>query len=215
MSVSALREQVAQSIVRLYEMGYVLDQEGNISSRTEEKGRFVITPSQLPRATIRPEDILVVNDQGEVLEGDRNPSIEMGMHLKIYAVRPLVGAVMHFHSLHATALAAVHETIPPFLEELIPFLGADIPTLPYAMAGSEELASSVASALAERNAALLANHGAIVCGSDLQDAFHKAKLLEKVAAIYILAKSLGGPKPLSDSTIETAKEIFRMMASEG
>ena len=215
MSIESLREQVAEYMIKLFEIGFVLDQEGNVSARAAEPQRFVITPSQLPRASIKPSDILVLDEHGEVLEGERNPSVETGMHLKIYEARPHVGAVIHFHSLHATALAAVHETIPPFLDELIPFLGEDIPTLPYAMPGTEELASYVASALASRNAALLANHGAVVCGSDLSDAFHKARLLEKVATVYVLAKSLGEPKRLPDSTIEIAKDIYQMMASEG
>jgi len=205
------REEVAKAMRRLYDIGYVLDREGNVSVKTAVPDRYVITPSQVPRHTIRTNDTLVVNGNGDVIEGNRNPSVETGMHLKIYAKRSDVGSVIHFHSPHATALASVHETIPPFLEELIPFLGENVPTVEYAMAGTEELASNVASGLAERNAVLLANHGAVVCGKDLPDAFHKALLLEKAATIYVLARSVGEPKRLPDSSIEIEREIFKTM----
>jgi L-fuculose-phosphate aldolase len=210
-SIDSLKEQVAQSIVQLYGIGYVLDMEGNVSARTPDPDKFVITPSQVPRYLITPNDILVVNAQGDVLEGDRNPSVETHLHLLIYSKRPEVNAIMHFHSPHATALAALHETIPPFLDELIPFLGQDVPTADYAMAGTEELADNVSAALVDRNAVLLANHGAIVCGKDLQDSLHKAKLLEKAARVYILSKAIGTPKNLPEETIEAAKEIYRTM----
>jgi len=212
-SLNVARRDVARYMKRLYEMGYVLDQEGNISTRTAKTDRYVITPSQVPRYLINPTDILVVNGQGDVIAGNRNPSIETGMHLLIYSRRSDVGSVMHFHSLHATALAALHETIPAILEELIPFLGEDVPTVPYAMAGTEELASNVANGLADRNAVLLANHGAVVCGKDLQDAFHKARLLERVATVYTLAKHIGEPTRLPDSSLEVGRELFRMMLS--
>lgn len=212
-SLTSARSQVAQSMRRLYDIGYVLDQEGNVSARTTEPDRYAITPSQVPRYTIRPNDILLVNGQGEVILGDRNPSVETGMHLRIYARRVDVGSVMHFHSSHATALAVLNETIPPVVEELIPLLGENIPTVAYAMPGTEELASHVAEGLSSRNAVLLANHGAVVCGRDLQDAFHKARLLEKVATIYILAKAVGEPKRLPDSSVEVGRDLFRMMIS--
>jgi len=210
-SSAPLRRKVAQTIRMLYEIGYILDHEGNVSARVGDADRYFITPSQVPRGTIKAGDILLVNGKGEVLQGNRNPSVEMGMHLLIYSRRPDVRAVIHFHSFHATALACLHEVIPPILEELIPFLGDQIPTVRYAMAGTEELAGNVAEALSERNAVLLANHGALVCGKDLDDAFHKARLLEKAAAIYILAKSLGEPKRLPDQSIEIGRELFRTM----
>jgi L-fuculose-phosphate aldolase len=201
---------VAQSMVDLYKIGYVLEHEGNVSAKANGSGSLIITPSQLPRHLIRAKDTLVVNDLGKVIEGNRSPSVETGMHLRIYSKRPDVGAVMHFHSLHATALASLHETIPPFLEELVPFLGRDVPTVAYALAGTEELANNVATALSERNAVLLANHGAVVCGRDLADAMEKAKLLEKAAAIYIYAKGIGSPKRLPDSAVEGWKSSFKM-----
>ena len=198
-------------MVDLYKMGYVLEHEGNVSARASGSGTFIITPSQLQRYLIRAEDTLVVNDLGKVIEGNRSPSVETGMHLRIYLKRPDVGAVMHFHSLHATALASLHETIPPFLEGLVPFLGGDILTAAYALPGTEELAGNVTAALSERNAVLLANHGAVVCGRDLTDTMEKAKLLEKAAAIYIHAKSIGSPKRLPDSSVAVGKDLFKRM----
>lgn len=210
-SFKPVKEKVARTIRILYKIGYVLDHEGNVSVRTRVANRYCITPSQVPRYRIKSSDILVVNEVGEVVQGNRNPSVETGMHLLIYSKRLDVGAVIHFHSLHATALASLHETIPPFLEELVPFLGEDVPTVEYAMAGTEELASNVASSLIQRNAVLLANHGAVVCGKDLQDVFHKALLLEKASTIYLLAKAVGVPKNLPEWAVEAGRELFRTM----
>jgi L-fuculose-phosphate aldolase len=209
-ALTLLRKEVAETIRRLYDMGYVLDYEGNVSARMKGMDRYLITPSQVPRGTIRPEDILVVNGEGEVLEGNRNPSTETGMHLMIYSMRSDVGSVIHFHSVYATALACLHEHIPPIIEEVVPYLGEDIPTVDYAMAGSRDLALNAANALDERNAVLLANHGALVCGRDLKDALHKARLLEKAANIYLLAKLVGEPKKLPNSSIQVGKELFRL-----
>jgi len=211
-SLNQIRKEVAKTTRRLYDIGYVLDREGNVSVRAPVPDRYVITPSQVPRYIVKASDILVVNGDGDVMEGERNPSVETPMHLRIYSTRPEVGSVIHFHSFHATALAALHETIPPFLEEMIPFLGEDIPTVGYAISGTEELASNVAKGLGNRNGVLIANHGAIVCGKDLPDAFYKAMLLEKAAAIYVLAKSMGEPKRLPDDAIEMGRELFKTMS---
>jgi L-fuculose-phosphate aldolase len=208
-SLGPLKESVAKMMRKLYDIGYVLDKEGNVSVRTDFADRYVISPSQVPRYLIKASDILVMNGNGDVIQGRRNPSVETGMHLLIYSKRPDVHSVIHFHSLHATALASLHETIPPFLEELGPFLGESIPTVGYAMSGTEELAANVAAGLTDRNAVLLANHGALVCGKDLQDAFDKVLLLEKAAAIYTLARSMGTPKMLPESTIEIGRELFK------
>lgn len=210
-SLNTIRSQVARAIRELYKIGYVLDQEGNISVRTDEADRYAITPSQVPRHLIRLSDVLVVDGHGEVIQGERNPSIETGMHLLIYSRRPDIRCVIHSHSLRATALATLHETIPAILEELVPFLGEDVPTASYAMAGTDELASNVANCLANRNAVLLANHGALVCGKNLQDAFHKTRLLEKAATIYILAKCIGEPRKLPDTSMEIGRELFKTM----
>jgi len=211
-SLKSMREKVAATMRRLYGIAYVLQNEGNVSSRTSILDRYVITPSQVPRYMIKSSDILVINGKGDVIEGKRNPSVETGMHLQIYSKRSDVSAVIHFHSLYATALASLHETIPPFLEETIPFLGENVPTVEYAMAGTEELASNVATGLSNRNAVLLANHGAVVCGKDLRDSFHKALLLEKAARVYLLAKSIGTPRTLPESSVEMGKELFRTMS---
>jgi len=210
-SIRRTQEHVARSIRELYAIGYVLDQEGNVSSRTAEADLYVVTPSQVPRYMIKAKDILVINGKGDVVRGDRNPSVETGMHLLIYSKRTDVGCVMHFHSIHATAIASLHETIPPILEELMPFLGENIPTIPYAMAGSEELASRVVNSLTNRNGVLLANHGAVVCGKDVRDAFHKARLLEKAATVYLLARCLGEPKRLPVSAIDLGRELYKTM----
>jgi len=132
------------------------------------------------------------------------------MHVAIYRARPDVRAVMHTHSVYASALAVAGEPLPPLIDEMVIVLGDSIQVSDYAFPATEELGEAVVAALGERNAALIRNHGLVGVGSSLAEALHVCQLAEHIAHIYAAAKTLGTPRPLPDEAIATETALFRM-----
>lgn len=168
----------------------------------------LITPSNVQYYEMAPEDILTIDMEGKVIEGKRNPSVEKKMHLSIYKEREDVNAIIHAHSIYSTVLSALDMVIPPIFEEFVPYIGGEVLCANYGEAGSEELADGLLSALEERNAVLLANHGNLCCGSHLDGAYTVLKYLERGAKIYYLAKLVKEPNLLPEDTIDYEMDIF-------
>lgn len=164
-----------------------------MSLRLPRKGGVAITPSQRPKSHLREEDILLTDYMGRVIQGTGKPSVEVRMHIAVYKGRRDVNAIIHTHSLYASALAASHQRLPVFLDEQAYFLHGDVLCADYAPSGSAELGRSAVEGLENRMAVLLANHGALSCGGTLEEAFRNALLLERTAHVYFLAKMIGGP----------------------
>jgi len=176
---------------------------------------MVITPSQMGYDLIGVDDIVTLDFERNVLEGERKPSTEAGMHIGVYKARPDVGAVVHTHSVYASAVASVRKAIPPFLDEMVLVLGGGIEVAEYGMPGSEELAHNAVAALGKKNAVLLANHGPLCCGKDLESALENAGLVERVAKIFILSSLLGSPQNLPPEAVELERNIFEVRESGG
>jgi L-fuculose-phosphate aldolase len=168
---------------------------GNVSARFD--GGMLITPTGVPYETLGEDQIVFVGASGERRAGELKPSSEWPMHLAAYQARPKAGAVVHCHSLNATALACAQKPIPAFHYMVAVGGGADIPLAPYATFGTEELAQCVGAALKDRQAALLAHHGQIACGADLGAALALAREVENLAAQYCRFLQIGGG-PLLD-----------------
>ena len=190
---------ICQSMVSA---GLVIGTAGNVSQRISDSGSVAITPSSKDYSCLDPNDVMVVNLDGDVLEGDRNPSIETPMHLAIYKARPDVSAVIHTHSVYATTLAVMRIPLPPIIDEFVIRLGGQVEVAKYAMPGTEELARYALEALGPRNGVLLANHGPLCCAGTLHDALHNAQLLERAAQIYLLARAAVGLKKVSTISAE-------------
>jgi L-fuculose-phosphate aldolase len=203
-----LRERVLTMCHKMVEHGLVVAKQGNVSAKLPSDGGVLITPSELPYEEMVPADLLVLDISGKVVQGQLKPSKETPMHLAIYRARRDVCAVVHTHSPYATVVSARHESIPPFLEEQIPYLGGEIRTAGYAMSGTEELGANVVAALGNRNAALLANHGAVACGTDLEQAFRNAQLVERIAQVYVFSRSLGNVFALPEYSIRVQTEGY-------
>jgi L-fuculose-phosphate aldolase len=156
-------------------------------------------------------DLLTVDFEGKVVSGKRNPSSENRMHLAIFKARPDVGAVIHTHSVYASALAVNRMSIPAFIDEMVPFLGGSIEAAEYGMPGSDELAENAVKALGEKSAVLLANHGVLVTGKNLDKALEAAEMIEHIAKIYVTALTVGKPIMLSEETVEMQKSIYPYM----
>ena len=180
-----LSEEVAEVARQMISSGLVTGTSGNVSARTPE-GDVLITPSGLDYEIMQPEDVALVNVDGELLEGSLKPSTETPMHTGIYRARPQVDAVVHTHSRYATTLACLGWEIPP-VHYMLTTLSGDgrIPLAPYTIYGTEELAAYAAEALGEsRNACLLQNHGTVTVGEGPEKAFSRTVVLEEMAEIY-------------------------------
>lgn len=179
---------------------------GNLSVRAGE--RFAVTPSGVPYGELTPDHIPVVSLAGEPVDGDLTPSSEVAMHAAIY--RDLdVGAVVHAHSPWATTLAALRRPVPP-VHYALARAGGTVPVAPYATYGSEELAANAAAAMDEAatSACLLANHGVIATGADLDEAFETLDAVEFTARVYAQATAMGDPTALPADEIDRVAERF-------
>ena len=180
---------------------------GNLSVRTGDG--MLITPTGMAYDEIETSDIVHVLNDGTVPAGQRAPSSEWHMHLAIYAARADAGAIVHTHSLNATALSCLHKGIPAFHYMVAEFGGDHVACAPYATYGSELLARHAVKALGAQHACLLANHGAITVAADLSRAFERARDLEALAAQYLLALRSGSPQILSKKDMAKVLEKFR------
>jgi L-fuculose-phosphate aldolase len=203
----ALRGQIIAFARRLEPEGLSVNRSGNISARWADG--FLITPTSMAYETLAPSDIVFVAIDGVVPAGQRAPSSEWRFHQVIYGDRPEIGSVVHCHSTHATALACVGRPIPAFHYMVAVAGGDSIACAPYATFGTEALATNVAEALSGgRRGCLLANHGQIACGADLDAAFALAKDIEELARQYALALSIGPPNLLDAAEMARVLEQF-------
>ncbi len=214
-SEPSLRRELVRAAKGMAEKGLVIGSQGNVSVRIPGSDAFLITPTSLPYERMRAEDAVRVDGSGHVAGGGRRPSVEVGVHRNIYRARPDVGAVLHTHSPHASALAVLRVPIPPVLDEQLPYLGGVVPVAAYAPTGTPELAEEVCAALGHGAAVLMANHGALCVGPDLDRGLVLAELLERVAQIYLLARSAGSPLEVSAEAIERLRSHHPHASREG
>jgi L-fuculose-phosphate aldolase len=208
--VNKLKMEIVEAGKRMLRKGLVIGASGNISIRISGEDKIVITPSQIEYDKISVNNIVVVDFKKNILEGDRSPSVETGMHIGVYETRPDVGAIVHTHSVYASAIASLGKTIPPFLDDIVLMLGGEIEVAEYGIPGSKELAENAVRALGKKNAVLLANHGSLSCGKNLEGAFVNAELVERAAKIFILSSLLGKPKNLPQEVVQLEQQIFKL-----
>ena len=170
---------------------------------------MLITPSGKRYEETNPQDIVFVADDGSVPDGQLNPSSEWHFHLAAYHTRPDRNALVHTHSLHATVLACAHRSIPAFHYMVGVAGGKDVPCVPYATFGTEELARHVAVGLAERDACLMSNHGQIACGTSLAQALELSLEVEVLAEQYYKLLVLGEVHVLDDAEMSRVLERFK------
>jgi len=203
-SESTLRAELADYARALHARGWVANHDGNVTHRLADSGgeRFLATPTATSKARVTAESLLIVDRAGAKVgtAGGRAFS-EMGLHLAVYAARPDVRAVVHAHPPHATAFAVAGRTLEtPMIAEAVVSIGPGVPTVPFAPPGPGA-ATVLAPYLAEHDAVLLANHGVLTWGSDLEQAFLRMELVEHLARIALLAQQLGGVRALPASAL--------------
>ena len=179
---------------------------GNVSART--KAGFLITPSAVPYDAMKPGDIVGIDAAGRAT-GSRKPSTEWRFHHAIYVARPEIGAIVHTHSVFATALACLDRGIPAFHYMVAKAGGSDIRCAPYATFGTQQLADEAVRALDGRDACLLSHHGMIAVGADLDAALGMAVEVEWLAEVYFRVLQIGEPEDLTDREMRKVSEQFQ------
>lgn len=179
---------------------------GNFSIRDKESGHVCITPSGMEYSLLRPEDIVVVDLYGNIVDGQRKPSIETHLHCRTYAKRPDVLGICHTHSAYATAWACCGKEIPVIVAELAGMIGGPVKCAPYAPMGTMELAETVALHIGMQNAILMENHGMLAVGETIDKAYANAVIVEEAAKITLFALQIGGMKTITE---QECKELNR------
>ena len=223
-----IRQDVVEAGLKLVHSAMTVGTYGNISCRMDE-GHIAVTPSGRDYEQLTPEDIVVTDMEGAVqscnktdggkancMESIRGetavtlrPSSELPLHLAIYKRFPEAQAIVHTHSIYASALAVAHKDLPPVIEDLTQIVGGTVRCTEYTIAGTNELGKRAVEAMEGGcNAALLANHGAVCWGRSMKEALNTAQILEKGAQIYYIARSFGTPFPLNEATVRTLHDFY-------
>ena len=190
-----VKADVVDSAMEMERVGLVVGTAGNVSGRQAD-GTICLTPSSTPYPEITPDGLAVLGLDGTPVEGSGTPSTEKAMHLACYNAFPEVGGVVHCHPPHASMFAVSHTPIEACIEEVIVYVGGDVPVADYRTTGTDELAEEVVRHLADRGAVLMANHGLLCVGKSPGDALHTALVVEHTARIVWGAERLGGVVPL-------------------
>ena len=213
MNDQALREHLVAVARRMNASGLNQGTSGNLSVRCP--GGLLITPSSLPYEHMGPSDLVAINWQGQPLQdqplqdGGRRPSSEWRLHADVLAARPELGAVLHCHPIHGTALACHDKGIPPFHYLTAVAGGDDIRCAPYATFGTDELSRLTVEAMADRKACLLARHGLVSAGESLDQALRIAVEVETLARMYLQALQLGEPPLLTPAQMQAVHAQFQ------
>lgn len=202
------REIVVQAGRRMLHSGLTVETWGNISVRDPEAGLVYLTPSAMPYDALMPGDIVAVRPDGTVAKGKRKPTVETGMHLGIYKARADVNAAIHTHPVQSTVFGVLHRPIPPIIDEAAQVLGGTVNVTEYALPGTEELAENVVKTLGDGTACLIANHGAVCVGKNIDAAFRACEVLEMTAQIYRMALAVGTPNVISDENVAYMKDFM-------
>ena len=197
------RERIAAVSRRLAASGLVRGTAGNVSVRVDDA--VVITPTGAPLETLDAAQVTVIDLDGKVLAGDLAPTSELDLHLAVYA-RYGAGAVVHTHAPVSTALSCVLDELPCVHYEML-LLGGPVRVAPYETFATPELAAAAVRALDGRTAALLANHGTIAFGADLDGAVHATELLEWASTVYWRAASIGTPRVLDEADRQAVIDV--------
>lgn len=207
-AVEKAKEQVVKMGRNMSGAGLVTGTWGNLSMRVPKDNNIVITPSGMPYGTLQVRDMVVLDMEGQVIDGERKPSTENMLHVAIYRAREDVNTIMHTHSVFASAMAVARKPIPPILEDMAQLVGGAVAVSEYARAGTRELADLAVLALGRCNAVLLANHGLVGVGRSLEEVMQVCQIVEKSAQVYVWADLIGNPVVLPEQEVTTLRANY-------
>lgn len=200
--------EVVQVCGWMYQKGFIASSEGNVSVRLEQD-RLLVTPRGVHKGFLRPEHLVITDLEGHRVSGELLPSSEISLHISVYHERKDIRAVVHAHPTIAVACTLADISLAEgVIPEVITALGS-IPTVPYMTPGTPELGLSIRPAIRHFDAIMLARHGSVTVGTNLQEAYSKLEMLEHAAQILYLARLLGPVNPLPQ------EEITRLLLAGG
>ena len=210
MAYEEQRLQVLNAAREIFNSNLVTGTWGNVSMRAPGEQRLIITPSGMNYATMEALDLVVVDFNLKVIEGQYKPSVESPLHMKIYRKRPEVNAIVHVHAPFASAFAVARKNIPVLIEETAQVVGHEVPVAAYAHCGTDQLADNALKTLGnDKKAVLLANHGLVALGDNMDDAFIVCYITERSAMIAIYARILGPPHSLNADDVRHLNRSFK------
>jgi L-fuculose-phosphate aldolase len=188
-----LKKEIVKGAKAVFHKGLVDVAEGNVSIRIPNRDELFITPTFNQYERMNEEDVVNLKFDGTQLSEGKSTSTEYRLHVAIYRARPKAQCVIHTHSTYATILSIIRKKIPVIMEEMIVLLGGEVNVSEFGLAHTESIGENVTAALGRTNAALLANHGVLVTGRNMDYAIKIAELVEKMAKIYWGALQIGEP----------------------
>lgn len=209
MDIDEARRIVCDAGKRLIANSLVGGTWGNISCRISD-AKMAITPSGMSYENLGPEDIAIVDFSSDDVtwEGKYKPSAEMKLHIAIYLERKDISAVIHSHSMNASTVAVARREVPPILDDMVQIIGPTVRVADYALPSTKKIVKKTMTALKGRNAALMANHGAVCIGRDMEEAFTCTFVLEKTCKAFIEAEFLGGAKTINKFEAHLMRQYY-------
>ncbi|ERL04939.1 class II aldolase/adducin family protein [Mitsuokella sp. oral taxon 131] len=216
MAYEKIKDEICDVCHKMWQLGWVAANDGNVSVKLPD-GTLMVTPTGISKSFITPEKLVHIDRDGKILEAEEGyrPSSEIKMHLRCYKEREDVGAALHAHPPTATGFAVAHVPLDRYdMIETVATLGS-IPITPYGTPSTQEVPDAIAPYLAEHDAVLLENHGALTVGATLIDAYYRMETVELFAKINLTAYMLGGPKEISRENIDKLIELRKYYGITG
>lgn len=202
------REEIVKYGKKLVTANLTKGTGGNLSIFNRESELMAISPSGIDYFQIKPEDVVVLDLNGNKIDGEKEPSSEYEMHKIFYANREDIDAIIHTHTIYATTIACMNWDLPP-VHYMVALAGLNVRCAKYATYGTKELAINAYKAMVNRKAVLLANHGLLAGAKDLANAFNITEEIEYCAELYYRTKSIGDPVILSEDEMQLMLEKFK------
>jgi L-ribulose-5-phosphate 4-epimerase len=200
------KEEILRTARKLQSEGIIKLSAGNLSVRRGE--HVIVTPSGMDYEGLDSSDMVVVDLKGNVVEGERKPSLDTVGLLYIYNHISRIQALIHTHQVYATAVSLIADRIPAMLTPQVNTLKGDVPVTRFAPAGKVETGIVTVESIGDRNAVILRQHGVMAAGKDLKEALYAIVYLEEAAQAYLMARAIGTPATLDDGQIREAINIF-------
>ena len=197
-----LKKEVYEAHMKVWENKLVMWTSGNVSGRDPKTDLVVIKPSGVPYSELSPDNLVVVDLNGKIVEGELKPSVDMATHLYIYRNMPDVSSIIHTHSTYASAFAVIGKQIPVCLTAMADFFGCNIPIGELVLTGGEGIGKEIVSKIGDSKAIIMKNHGPFTIGTSVNEALKAAIFLEETAKILIISKSIGEPQHIPESIVK-------------